>query len=159
KVYGLWDRRDGSHVVIDTGAEGHRLQATFAEFAADPASLLTATVPGQRYYRLLATTLKDASAGRSLLDGITPTASGVCRRELEPLDEPNEKLLAALKAQRHVQNLAKNPDNKMVSGDQLMGQLGLMLGKLPDDRGARAALAIANEFVRQGQWVLAREAF
>ena len=48
-----------------------------------------------------------------------------------------------------MQNLARNPDNTMVSGDLLIGQLGVMLAKLPDDRAAKAALAIGNEFVRQ----------
>src|SRR5439155_15687347 len=100
RLYGLWDRRDGAHVVMDSGAEGHRLEASCAEFAADPASLLSATLPAQRCYRLLGSTAKDAGAARSLMDGVAPAPSGVCRRELEPLGEPNVKLLAALKAQR-----------------------------------------------------------
>src|SRR5262249_4478145 len=119
RVYGLWEQRDGSHLALDTGAEGRRLQATYAEFAADAAGLLAATVPAQRYYRMLGTTLKDAGA-KALLDGVPPAATGVCRRELEPLGELDNKLLAAIKAQRQMQNLAKRPDNNLVSGDQVL---------------------------------------
>jgi photosystem II stability/assembly factor-like uncharacterized protein len=161
KVYGLWDKRDGSHLAIDTGAEGARVQATYAEYATPAAGLLVSTpnLPGQRCYRMLATTLKDIAGATQLMEGVPTAAAGVCRRELAPLEEPDEKLAQALKAQRQLQALAKNPGNGMVSGDQLIGQFGVMLDKLPADRGAKTALIIANEFARQGQWVLAREAY
>jgi photosystem II stability/assembly factor-like uncharacterized protein len=162
KLYGLWDQRDGAHVIVDTGRDGARLLATFAEFAAGAAQILTPVppaLPTQRCYRLLGSTVKDAAAAKDLLDGVTPPAVGVCRRELAPLEEPSAKLVEALKAQRRLQDLVKDPANGLVSSDQLLGQLGTMLAKLPEDRGAKAAFAVANAFARQGQWPLAREAF
>jgi photosystem II stability/assembly factor-like uncharacterized protein len=162
RVYGLWDQREGANVVVDTGHEGTRLEATFAEFATGAAQLLAPTPPvlqGQCYFRLLAATAKNAALAGELLEGLAPAEVGVCRRALAPLEEPNEQLLAALKAQRKLQDLARNPANGLVKADQLMGQLGRVLTKLPADRGAKAALAIANELVRQGQWLLAQEAF
>src|SRR5262249_34180445 len=40
-----------------------------------------------------------------------------------------------------------------------LAQVAPTLAKLPDDQGAAAAFAIANQYVRKGQWTLAREAF
>jgi photosystem II stability/assembly factor-like uncharacterized protein len=159
KVCGVWDKRDGAHLILDTGAEGQRVEATFAEFAADAAALLPAAVPAQRYYRVLDSTIDGASAHKHLLEGTPPAAVGVCRRELSPVVELDAKIIAALKAQRELHKLVKNPDNGLVQPHQLLAQLGPVLDKLPADRGARAALAVAGEFARQGQWLLAREAY
>jgi hypothetical protein len=145
--------------MFDTNAEGQRIEATYAEFAAVAASLLPSLTPAQRYYRVLDSTIEGAANHKHLLEGTPPAAAGVCRRELPPVVEMPPELVAAVKAQRQLVMLAKNPDNPMVKPDQLIGQLGPVLGKLPGDRGCKAAFAIASEFARQGQWLLAREAF
>jgi hypothetical protein len=159
KVCGLWDKREGAHQMFDSNAEGQRIEATFAEFATDAASLLSAVTPGQRYYRVLDATLDGAASHKHLLEGTPPTTVGVNRRALPAVVEPAKELVAAIKAQRQLQILAKAPDNPLFNPNQLLGQIGPTLAKLPDDRGARAAFAIAGEFARQGQWLLAREAF
>ena len=160
KLYALWPQRDGAHVIVDSGRDGPHLEASYAEFAAGAAQMLASMPPpNQRCYRLLASTLKDATAVKELTEGLTHLDVGVCRRELPPLEEPSAALRDALKAQRRFQDLVKDPGNGLAGGEQLLGQLGPMLAKLPEDRGAKAAFAIANAFARQGQWPLAREAF
>jgi hypothetical protein len=43
--------------------------------------------------------------------------------------------------------------------NQTLSQINPTLDKLPDDVGARTAFAVANQYVRKGQWLLARETF
>jgi photosystem II stability/assembly factor-like uncharacterized protein len=162
RVYGLWDRHEGSHVAIDNNHEIARLQTTYAEHAAQAAALLTLTppvVPMQRFYRLLDTVQPGAAQEKNLLAGVSFATGGVCRRHLPELDEPDAKLVAALKAQRQLTALAKNPALGLAKTPQLLEQLVAALGKLPEERGAKAASALANDFVRQGQWELARAMF
>jgi photosystem II stability/assembly factor-like uncharacterized protein len=159
RIYALWDKAEGANIVLDNGAEGARLEATYAEYSSAAAAILAPvppTVPAQRCYRLLESAVKQRETPKDLMDGIG--AAG-CQRALPPLTEPNEKLLAAVKNARKLQDLAKNPANGLVKSDQLLGQLGPVLSKLPEDRAARTIHALAGEFARQGQWVLARETY
>jgi photosystem II stability/assembly factor-like uncharacterized protein len=161
KVYALWDRRDGAHIVVDNNRVCGYLQATCAEHAQPAAALLTATpvVPAERCFRLLDTTVPTSAKDKDLLDGLKLGPVGECRRLQEMPAELNEKVTAALKAQRELLKLAKNPDSGLASSAQLLGQLGKTLANLPEDRAAKATLAIAGEFARQGQWDLARETY
>ncbi|HYV37813.1 MAG TPA: hypothetical protein VE988_19160, partial [Gemmataceae bacterium] len=159
KVYGLWDKRDGSHVQVDNSREIAQLQATYAEHAAVASRLFDPcpVVPMLRHFRLLDAV--KAGAPKDLLDGIDFGGVGDCRRPAVALAELDPKLTAAIKSQRQFVALAKNPGNGLTESPQLLGQLGVMLAKLPEDRAAKAAHIIASEFARQGQWELAREAF
>jgi len=186
RVYSLWDQRDGSQVAIDNNRETAQLKATYAEHAAAAAAGLLAStppvVPAQRFYRLLDTAshptppsprtpLPDGERGRgegegwgaakdkSLLAGINFGPVGGCRRQLPELEDPDPKLVAALKAQRQLAALARNSAAGLAEAPQLLDRMAVILGKLPEDRGARAASALANEFVGQGQWELARAVY
>jgi hypothetical protein len=84
---------------------------------------------------------------------------------LEPVGEarrviPQEKIAdsEALKTYRQRRNLEAISVNLSDPGKTL-AQIGPMLAGLPDDHGAAAALALANLYVRKGQWALARECF
>jgi len=180
KVCSLWDKRDGSQIAIDNTREIPLLLSTYAEHAAVATALLASpppTIPAQRFYRLLDTASPSPlppslrrekgwgeGEGRvgertDLLDGVNFGPVGDCRRQLPAVDEPDPKLVANIKKQRQLVALVKNPANGLIESPQLLGQIGILLGKLPEDRGAKAAYAIASEFARQGQWDLAREAF
>src|SRR5204863_4075463 len=47
----------------------------------------------------------------------------------------------------------------LVEPARVLAQLGSSLNGLPTDQAAPAAYAVANQYARLGQWVLAREAF
>jgi photosystem II stability/assembly factor-like uncharacterized protein/TolA-binding protein len=159
KVCSVWNKRDGAHLAFDTNAEGQRIESTYGEFAAHAASLLGAVTPPQRYYRVLDSNIEGATNHKHLLEGMPPLAVGVGRRALAPLLKLDDKLVAAIKEQRQLLILAKNPGHEMFNPNKLLGQLGPVLARLPDERGSKAAFTIASEFARQGQWQLAREAF
>ena len=106
---------------------------------------------------MLATTKADAP--NNLLDGVNFGPAGQCRRDVPAVVELDSKLAAAVKAQRQMLVLAKNPVAGLAESPQLLGQMGTLLAKLPEDRAAKAASAIASEFARQGQWELARDAY
>ncbi len=160
RYYGLWDKRGGSHVSIDNTREAPQLQATYAEYAGAASALLGAAppaLPTERFFRMLATTKADAP--NNLLDGVNFGPAGQCRRHVPAVVELDSKLAAAVKAQRQMLVLAKNPVAGLAESPQLLGQMGTLLAKLPEDRAAKAASAIASEFARQGQWELARDAY
>src|SRR5205085_3705834 len=56
---------------------------------------------------------------------------------------------------RHLESLAEN----MSDPGKALAQIGPALAGLPDDQGAAAALSIAHQYARRGQWLLAREAY
>jgi hypothetical protein len=49
--------------------------------------------------------------------------------------------------------------SQMAKPEQLLDQLSATAKQMPPDVAARSALIVGNEFVRTGQWALAREAF
>src|SRR5207249_2760403 len=55
--------------------------------------------------------------------------------------------------------LSGAPAGGLTDPNRLLAQVGPMLAGLPDDRGAAATFALANQYVRAGQWPLARELF
>jgi len=166
RIYGLLPRRDGSHVEVDNGHESATLQATYEEHAAGAARLLSSGTAGQavplrfpprRFFRLLDTV--QAGTTKTLLDGIQFGPIGVSTRQLAAVEESDPAVLAAMRAQRKLAVLASNPGGALAEPPQLLGQLRSNLDKLPEDNAAKAAHALAFEFVRQGQWDLAREVF
>ena len=152
KVYGLWDKRDGSQATIDNTREIAQLQATAAEHVGRAMRLLAATppaVPTQRFFRLLdgrpISPAKTGSGdeqsvqGKNLLFGVNFGQVGICRRTLFAVEEQDAKFVAAIKAQRQLIALVKNPADGLAEAPQLLDQLGTVLAKLPEDRGAAAA--------------------
>ncbi len=161
KLYARCESKDGSHLTLDSLAIGRRLQASAQEFAAPAALVLdsTATLPAQRHYRLLASTLDDAAKHRDLMQGIQLAFGGEARRDLKPVAELSPFVKRSIEARRNLQAMAEAPANGVSDPNKLVAMIGPTLEGMPDDQAAPAAFALANLFARQGQWELARETF
>src|SRR5262249_6829166 len=84
---------------------------------------------------------------------------GVARRTgqlVGSLDADTEK---ALRARRNFQAMAEAPSSPLSDPNKLLTEVGPLLKTLPDGHGASAAFQLANQYVRLGQWSLARELF
>jgi photosystem II stability/assembly factor-like uncharacterized protein/tetratricopeptide (TPR) repeat protein len=162
KLYALCETKDGAHVTLDSQAIGRRLQASAQEFAAPAAALVldaTATLPVQRHYRLLASTLDNAVKHRELMQGIELAFGGEARRDLKPVEDLPPSLRRSIEARRNLQAMAEAPANGVADPNKLVAMIGPTLEGMPDDQAAPAAFALANLFARRGQWELARETF
>jgi photosystem II stability/assembly factor-like uncharacterized protein len=162
KVYALWDKRLDAQVVVNGNDARSRLETTLREFAAPAAGLLAGApvvLPAQRYYRLVDSRIEGAANNADLMGGVGPSPEGVARRTLPPVAEPAPEVVKAMRQRQTLQVLIQNPASGLANPDQLLSQLGPTLDGLPEDQAAAAALALANQYARLGQWTLAREAF
>jgi photosystem II stability/assembly factor-like uncharacterized protein len=161
KVYARWGSRAGAEVVFDLTAASPRLQTTPRDFAAPAAALLagrSAPPPAERYFHLLDSRLPNAAGQRGLMDGIQP-AVGVARRPLHPAAELAPAVVKAVKARRSLQTLTEAPAGPLSDPSRTLSQIAPALAAMPDNQAVAAALAVANRYAEQGQWVLAREVF
>jgi photosystem II stability/assembly factor-like uncharacterized protein len=159
KLYAECTDRKSAQVVQDNNDVGPRLGCTARDFAGGAAGLLAdapVLLPAARYYRLLDSHMDGASRHRDLMDGTTLAPGGTARRLLPPIDASPE-MLQASRARRNLEVLAESP--RMASPEVLLAQIGPALASLPDDQAAETAFALANQYVRQGNWPLARETF
>lgn len=162
KLYGRTSERGAGQIALDLLDVRQRLQSTARDFAVGPAGLLydsPPTLPTVATYRLVASRLKGAGKDQSLMQGIDLANGGTARRQLGVLPEVDEVTLKAVRFRRNLQGLAETPIQGMTEPDRLLAQIGPLLQSLPEDQGAPAALAIANQFAQAGQWNLAREAY
>jgi photosystem II stability/assembly factor-like uncharacterized protein len=162
KLYASWPGASGAHVTLDLSEPARRLEATPRAFAAPAAALLTDApppAPKQRFFRLLASRDPDAVNHPDLMAGKVLPWGGVARRNLKDPEEPAPGVLQAIRARRNLEALAETPVAGLTDPNKVLTELGPMLAGLPPDQGARAVFAVANEYARQGQWTLAREAF
>src|SRR5205807_4620596 len=111
-------------------------------------------LPGQRYYRLIHSTLEGAGQQKHMLLGMVHTV-GDTRREIKGEPKADPELLKALTERHNLMQLSQN----LADPNQTLAHIAPALAKLPDDIGARTAFAIANQYVHKGQWNLARETF
>jgi photosystem II stability/assembly factor-like uncharacterized protein len=158
KVYAVWDRATDAQVVIDGNEPRARLEASPRDFAAAAASLLaesTASLPGQRLFRLLDSRVKGAASQSHLMDGIALEPGKGARRTLASEHKENPDIKVAFRERRALETLAAKVDEPA----KTLAQIGPVLAKLPDEQGAPAISAIAGQYARQGQWELAREAY
>jgi photosystem II stability/assembly factor-like uncharacterized protein len=161
KLYGVCDS-EPAQVRLDLTALAPRLQSTPREFAASPAALLAGTpvvLPDRRDFRLLAAHTKDAARHRELMQGVDLPAGGLARRALSDSDEMSEELIQAIRQRATLKALSETPPSPLNDPNRLLSQVGPMLAKMPDDMAATTAFAVANRYVRMGQWSLAREVF
>lgn len=162
KLYGRWESKQGAQVELDLNEASPALEATVRDFAAPAADLLAdfpPLLPAMRYYHLLDSRLPGAAKHRDLMEGITLTPGGVARREQDLAAQPGPTVLKTIRARRNLEVLAENPPGGLAGQEKVLAQLGPSLAALPDDQGAAAALAIGTQYVRTGQWSLAREVF
>src|SRR5205807_286893 len=106
------------------------------------------------FYRLVDSTVAGADKQKHMMLGIAQ-AVGDTRRELKQEPKADPELLQAFTERHNLLLLSAN----LADPNQTLARIAPTLAKLPDDIGARTAFAIANQYVRQGQWILARETF
>jgi photosystem II stability/assembly factor-like uncharacterized protein len=163
KLYACWDSKSKAQVVLDLTEPSRRLESSARDFAGTSRALLSDTPaagPTKRFYRLLESRIEGADAHTGLLQGLPPLApGGMARRNLSPLKEAAAKEIKAIQARRNLQALAELPPSGLASAEKLLAGIGPTLDHLPVHQAAPAALAVANEYARQGQWGLAREAY
>jgi tetratricopeptide (TPR) repeat protein len=158
KLYGRWEGRTEGQVSLDLTAVSPALQASVREFAGGAALLLAGgPVPARRNYRLLADHLTGAAAHADLMQG-TNAPEGEARRPAAVAARPTPEALKALRQRAALRALSESP-SALANPDRLLAQIGPMLDDMPDDQAAHAAHAAASQYVRMGQWALAREAF
>jgi photosystem II stability/assembly factor-like uncharacterized protein len=161
KAYSV-SERDPAHVRLDLTALAPHLQASPREFAAAPTALLAgaaATLPNRRAFRLLSAHVPDADKHRALMQGIDLPPGGPARRPLADAGEMSEELVKAVHQRDTLKALSESPISPLNDPNRLLSRVGPMLANLPDDMGACTAFAVANRYVRRGQWSLAREMF
>jgi hypothetical protein len=162
RIFSLWPRRDQAEVVEDGNELLLSLRGTPRDFATPAAVLLSGdgtVLPPQRCFRLLETYFAGLAAPRQLMSDLEAKADHGGRRIMPDAEEVDPQLIKALKARRLLQALADSPIKGLTNADKLLAEMGRVLDKLPPDQGAQAAFALANGYVRSGQWVLAQEIY
>jgi photosystem II stability/assembly factor-like uncharacterized protein len=161
KAYALWGKRQDTQVTVDGTADLPRLETNARDFAAAPACALAeapVTLPAERNYRLTDNRLENALAHKHLLGGVPPAGAGVCRRSLAPVVEQKPEVVKAIRDCRTVRTLVEQP-NGLADAEKMLAQLAPALKHLPPEHGATALYAVASQYARRGQWLLAREAY
>ncbi len=161
KVYCVCDSQP-AQVRLDLREIASRLQTTPREFAAAPSALLAGsavTLPDHRDFRLLAAHIKDAARHHELMQGVELPAGGLARRTIADAGEMPEEMVKAIRQCSTLRALSETPAGALNDPNRLLSNIGPMLRDMPDDMAASTAFAVANRYVRMGQWTLAREVF
>lgn len=165
KMYARWDG-PGTGTVVVSAAEPRRLLDDSArDFAAPALALLTdqpATLPAERSFRLLASNVNGGERHTELMTGTALAAGGTARREMPVAESDPDRVAEMERSLRERRNLIalSQPDwAKLADSGALLAQIAPVLDKLPADQGATAALNLASQYARAGQWHLAREAY
>jgi photosystem II stability/assembly factor-like uncharacterized protein len=162
KVYGRWDRQAGAEILLDLNEIQPHLAATardFAEPAADVLADSATTLPGQRFFHLLQSSQKDAVNHRRLMQGEELAEGGVARRKQTEAAALPPEVEKALHENRNLQAMIDTPASPLTDPNRILAQTGPLLAGLPDDYGANAAFALATQYLRIGQWPMARDLF
>ncbi len=158
RLLALSDKREEAQVVLDGHKVCVRLAATPRDFAAEAAGLLAEVPPSLPRERCLRLLLEGAAGVRQLphpLAGLDLQPGSGVRRVLPAAETVPDDVVKAARARRNLEVLIANLDDPA----KALAQIGPTLAHLPDDQGAAAALALASQYARLGQWQLAREVF
>jgi len=117
------------------------------------------SLPNQRDFRLIAAHLPEAARHRALMEGIDLPPGGLARRALADVGEMPPELVKALHQRDMLKSLSETPAGPLNDPNRLLAQVGPMLAQMPDDMAASTAYAVAQRYVRMGQWSMAREIF
>jgi len=166
KLYSVQDKQTPEAVKIPAGEVRTRLGDCPRDYA-QPAAMLLAerlgAVPNERYFSLISTRLTDARGDHHLLEGINLAPGGQARRELPPIDPELKKNQAsienAVQKRRQLESWAGGQGGVIATPEKMLAQIVPDVSGMPTDHGARTLLAVANQFVQSGQWVMAREVF
>lgn len=165
KVYSVCEahsQRPQGQVRLDLTEISAHLRASPREFATAPAALLAGgavTLPEHRDFRLLAAHVKDAASHRDLMQGVDLPAGGLARRARTEAEEMPQELVKAIRQCSTLRTLSEKPAGALNDPNRLLSNIGPMLADMPDDMAAPTVFAVANRYVRMGQWSLAREVF
>ncbi len=161
KLYARSDEAAKPKVTVVSTEPSDRLLASPRDFASSAAGILNdvpVSLPARRYYTLLENRLEKAGLGDDLMSGIVLSLGGEARRKLPPVEPLTDAVRQAMQARRNLQALAEMPDG-FGDPNKLLAQIGPALKGLPEDQGAPAAFAVANQYARLGQWAMAKEVF
>ncbi len=159
KLYARSEEPGKATVTVISTEPSDRLRASPRDFASPAAALVNdvhALLPVRRNFTLIETRLE--KPGDGLMGGIALAAGGEARRKLPAVEAPNDAEKRAMRMRRDLQALAEMPDG-FGDPNKLLAQVGPALKELPDDQGAAAAFAVANQYARRGQWAMAKELF
>ena len=154
QVKKLYAPGDGA-VVQDNHEPRVRLEASLLEFAAAAARQLhdgAGAIPTKRGYRLVTGTLDGADRHAQIMLGVSAADA---RRPVAPDEKIDPQIAAAMRQRLEVLTLAHDPDDQ----ERTLAQIVPLLRELSDDQAAPTAFAVANQYVRRGQWDLAREMY
>ncbi len=162
KLYGCWDDRKTCHVALDLTAPSAPLQASVRDFAAGPAGLLAehaVAVPPDRCFRLLAAHIEGAALHGELMQGLDLEPGGPARRKPATTPALDEDVKKAIRQRATLRAISEGPATALTDPNKLLSQIGTMTQDLPPDLAAAAMHGAASQYVRIGQWDLAREAW
>jgi photosystem II stability/assembly factor-like uncharacterized protein len=161
KLYAVSDTQP-TQVQLDLTPIASRLQSSPREFASGPMALLAGAavaLPDRRDFRLLAAHVPDAARHRALMEGIDLPPGGLARRALTDVGDMPAELVKALHQRDILKAMSETPTGPLNDPNRLLATVGPMLAQMPDDMAASTAYAVAQRYVRMGQWSLAREVF
>jgi photosystem II stability/assembly factor-like uncharacterized protein/tetratricopeptide (TPR) repeat protein len=153
--------RDKAQATLVSTEPSERLLASPRDYAGPAAGLLSeapAPLPAQRHFTRSDGGSQKAGPPGDLMAGITLAPGGEARRKLPDVAQLSDASRHTIQARRNLQALAELPDG-LGDPNKLLAQIGPALKELPDDQGAPAAFAVANQYARMGQWALAKEVF
>jgi len=161
KLYTLWDGPGAAHVTVPTDAYSGPLGDSPRGHAGRLVGLLgeRGPPPRQRGLRLLVNNLPAGQGQGGVMDGIALAPGGTARRAAPALTEAGA---AAEKPLRELQALEAVVQTGVPAGGDpgaVLARMPAVLAKLPADRAAAAALAMAEGSAQAGRWDLARETF
>jgi hypothetical protein len=162
KIYCRWEKHEGAQISLDLTRVSPRLEATIRDFATSAAGMLAdapLTLPAQRHYHFLKGRGAGEALHRHLMQGMELAAGGVARRKQTEVATLSPELEKAIRQRRNLVALAEIPAAVLADPSKILTQVGPLLSGMSVDQGAPAAFAIADRFVRLGQWDLAREVF
>lgn len=161
KLYTLWDGPGPAHVTLPMDDFSRPLGDSPRGHAGRLTGLLgeRGPLPKQRGLRLLMNNLPAGQGQGGIMDGITLAPGGTARRAAPDLTETGasaEKPLRELQALEAVVQ-AGGP----LGGDPgvVLARMPAVLAKLPSDRAAAAAMAMADASAKAGRWDFARETY
>jgi photosystem II stability/assembly factor-like uncharacterized protein len=165
KLYLTWEKADPTIVHVEVSGLASRLEDTPRDFVFQTSRLLNseAVRVNDRYFRLLATRLKDAVSHTDLMQGIDLVEEGTARRKLPLLtqkdEETQKRLEKAFQARKNLEMLAKPDANAFANPEAALAMIDQTLKGMPIHMGAMSTYTIATNYAQGGHWHLAREAY
>jgi photosystem II stability/assembly factor-like uncharacterized protein len=145
-----------AHVSVDLTRISSRLQGTIRDCASEAAEQLSVpALPAIRHYRLVASTLPDASQHKHLMQG--SELGGIDRRPVAPAVTLSKDVEKALRLRQTLTVLSETRPTQLADPDRLLGRADLMLKSMPYTMAARATWSLARSYIERGQWDMGRQ--